>query len=58
LECLNPGKHDEHALGLTYREIDDFLEGRAVEDRAVETLVRIYRATQHKRRAIPTLYDL
>ncbi|WKE67258.1 ammonia-dependent NAD(+) synthetase [Gallaecimonas kandeliae] len=57
LETLNPGKADEVALGLTYDEIDDFLEGRPVKDAVRDRLVQIYLATQHKRKPIPTLYD-
>lgn len=57
LECHDPGKHDEHALGITYDQIDDFLEGKPVEDWIEEKLIGIYMATQHKRQAIPTIYD-
>ncbi|CZF82013.1 NH(3)-dependent NAD(+) synthetase [Grimontia celer] len=57
LEELSPQKADEDALQLTYDEIDDFLEGKAVEDRVKDRLVAIYNATQHKRQPIPTIYD-
>lgn len=57
LECLNPGKQDEHALGLTYDQIDNFLEGKEIEADAAKLLVEIYQKTQHKRRPIPTVYD-
>lgn len=57
LECHDPGKEDEHALGVTYDQIDDFLEGREVEQWISDKLIGIYFATQHKRRAIPTVYD-
>ncbi len=57
LECLNPGKQDEHALGITYDQIDDFLEGKAIEPEAADLIVNIYRKTQHKRQPIPTIYD-
>lgn len=49
LETLDPGKADEDALGVTYDEIDDFLEGKPVDERAFETIVRRYRLTDHKR---------
>ncbi|MGW5118737.1 ammonia-dependent NAD(+) synthetase [Streptomyces noursei] len=52
LETLDPGKPDEDALGVTYDQIDDFLEGRPVEDAAFEAIVRRYRLTAHKR-ALP-----
>lgn len=57
LECHDPGKEDEKALGITYDQIDDFLEGREVEQWVSDKLVGIYNATQHKRQAIPTIYD-
>jgi NAD+ synthase len=54
LECLEPGKADEQALGLSYDEIDDFLEGKAVTAEVKTCLINIYQKTQHKRQAIPT----
>lgn len=57
LEELSPQKADEDALQLTYDEIDDFLEGKPVEDRVKDRLISIYNATQHKRQPIPTVYD-
>ncbi|GAA0857001.1 ammonia-dependent NAD(+) synthetase [Aliiglaciecola litoralis] len=57
LETLSPQKADEQALGLTYDQIDDFLEGKAVSQDVEEKLIAIYRKTQHKRVPIPTLYD-
>jgi len=57
LECHDPGKHDEHALGVSYDQIDDFLEGKEVESWVEDKLIGIYNATQHKRQAIPTIYD-
>ncbi|MGK5554933.1 ammonia-dependent NAD(+) synthetase [Actinomadura kijaniata] len=49
LETLSPGRPDEEALGVTYDEIDDFLEGRPVGEAAFEAIVRRYRLTEHKR---------
>ena len=49
LESDRPGLPDEDALGLTYDEIDDFLEGRTVADDVADRLVARYRATEHKR---------
>jgi len=57
LECLSPGKTDEAALGLSYHQIDDFLEGKAVSEEVSDKLVDIFNKTQHKRQAIPTIYD-
>nr|WP_176573358.1 ammonia-dependent NAD(+) synthetase [Nonomuraea pusilla] len=50
LETLNPGRPDEEALGVTYDDIDDFLEGKPVGDDAFDAIVRRYRLTEHKRR--------
>ncbi|MFF2508056.1 ammonia-dependent NAD(+) synthetase [Streptomyces sp. NPDC058067] len=49
LETLDPGKPDEDALGVTYDDIDDFLEGKPVSEPAFESIVRRYRLTEHKR---------
>lgn len=57
LEELTPGKEDESALGLTYDQIDDFLEGKPVEEYVSTKLVDIFNKTQHKRQPIPTVYD-
>jgi NAD+ synthase len=57
LECHAPGKKDEDALGVSYDQIDDFLEGKQIEQSAAEKLIGIYQATQHKRQPIPTIYD-
>ncbi|MBM4864240.1 ammonia-dependent NAD(+) synthetase [Vibrio parahaemolyticus] len=57
LEELAPQKADEDALNLTYEQIDDFLEGKPVSQQVVDHLVSIYKATQHKRQPIPTIYD-
>ena len=46
---LNPGQTDEDNLGLTYADIDDFLEGKDVADEVAEALEARYRATEHKR---------
>ncbi|QTH64735.1 ammonia-dependent NAD(+) synthetase [Psychrosphaera ytuae] len=57
LEDLAPGKKDEDALGLSYDQIDDFLEGKPVSAEVEQKLVAIFNATQHKRQPIPTVYD-
>ncbi|KXI21479.1 ammonia-dependent NAD(+) synthetase [Photobacterium sanguinicancri] len=57
LEELAPQKADEEALQVSYDQIDDFLEGKDVEAHVSERLVSIYKATQHKRKPIPTIYD-
>jgi len=57
LEDLEPGKTDEDALGISYDQLDDFLEGKVVTAQVSEHIMAIYQKTQHKRKAIPTIYD-
>jgi NAD+ synthase len=57
LETLAPQKSDEQALGMSYDQIDDFLEGKVVADDISTKLVAIFEKTQHKRVPIPTIYD-
>ena len=52
LESLVPLKPDEDAFGVSYGEIDDFLEGKETSQAAVETVRRQWLATMHKR-ALP-----
>jgi NAD+ synthase len=49
LESLRPQYPDEHALGVTYDQIDDFLEGRPVGPDTADLLISRYLATTHKR---------
>ncbi|QWF78391.1 ammonia-dependent NAD(+) synthetase [Amycolatopsis sp. CA-230715] len=53
LESESPGLPDEQAFGITYEDIDDFLEGKDVSDKAYETIISWHRRTVHKR-AVPT----
>jgi hypothetical protein len=57
LESDRPGLTDEEALGLSYNQIDDFLEGKPVSEEVEKKLIGIYLRTQHKRQPIPTIYD-
>jgi NAD+ synthase len=52
LETLRPLRPDEDAYGITYEQIDDFLEGKPVSAAAYGTIFRFYHATRHKR-ALP-----
>lgn len=56
LECLAPSKSDESVLGVSYQQIDDFLEGKSVDPIADAHIINLYQKTQHKRHAIPTIY--
>lgn len=57
LEEDKPQLEDEVALGMTYNQIDDFLEGKSVAQEIEDKLIAIYLRTQHKRQPIPTIYD-
>jgi len=57
LEELAPSKKDEDALGMSYQQLDDFLEGKNTDKFVEEKIIAIYLKTQHKRRAIPTIYE-
>jgi len=57
LEELSPGKKDEDALGLSYEQLDDFLEGKNTDKIVEEKVIAIYLKTQHKRSPIPTIYE-
>jgi NAD+ synthase len=52
-----PGQTDEANLGLTYADIDDYLEGRDVADATAELIEARYLATEHKRRVPATPHD-
>lgn len=49
LESLSPMKTDEEAFGVSYEEIDDFLEGKPVSERTYRVIVSTYANTTHKR---------
>lgn len=44
-----PGQTDEDSLGLTYEEIDDYLEGKEVAAEVAHRIEERYRTTEHKR---------
>ncbi|WP_312412356.1 ammonia-dependent NAD(+) synthetase [Shinella sp.] len=49
LESDAPLKPDEDVYGVTYDEIDDFLEGREIGESALQRILTAYRSTAHKR---------
>ncbi|WP_150461042.1 ammonia-dependent NAD(+) synthetase [Nesterenkonia ebinurensis] len=53
----NPGQLDETELGITYDQIDDYLEGRQIDDDAAARLEHRYLTTRHKRTIPVTLLD-
>lgn len=52
LETNAPLRPDEDAYGVTYEQIDDFLEGKEIDGAARERILTAYRTTAHKR-ALP-----
>jgi NAD+ synthase len=57
LESLAPSKPDEETLGLSYDQIDDFLEGKKIDPKAEQRIIHIFLTTAHKRQPIATIYD-
>lgn len=57
LEEDRPGLADEVALGVTYQDIDAYLEGKDVSTDAAEKIENWYLKTQHKRELPITVYD-
>ena len=54
-EC--PGRADEDELGISYRDIDDYLEGREIDPEVAERIERRFIGSQHKRRMPVTPAD-
>lgn len=52
LESDAPLRPDEEVYGVTYEQIDDFLEGRSIEAAAADRILSAYNASAHKR-ALP-----
>ncbi len=57
LEEDRPALPDEVALGVTYDQIDDYLEGKDIDPAAAEKIEAIYQRTQHKRHLPITVFD-
>ncbi|QAY73835.1 ammonia-dependent NAD(+) synthetase [Agromyces protaetiae] len=53
----NPGQTDEANLGLSYTEIDDFLEGRDVDPAVAERIETRFLQTRHKRTVPVSMFD-
>ena len=57
LEEDRPSLPDEEALGVTYDQIDDYLEGKEIPSEAKERLDGHYLRSQHKRHMPITVFD-
>jgi len=53
LESLRPLRPDEDAFGVSYAQIDGYLEGEPVSDDAIARIEQQFRATAHKRSPPP-----
>ena len=57
LEEDRPALEDEVALGVTYNDIDDYLEGKEVPDNVKEIIEGHYLKSEHKRNLPVTVFD-
>lgn len=57
LEEDKPALADEDALGVTYEEIDDYLEGKEIPEKAKKRLENHYMRSMHKRHMPITVFD-
>ncbi len=57
LEENKPGLPDETALGVSYKDVDDYLEGRTVSELAAEKIESLWRKSEHKRHLPVTVFD-
>ena len=57
LEDGKPLVADEVALGVTYDDIDDYLEGKTIDSNAQATIENWWNKTQHKRHLPITIFD-
>lgn len=53
----SPGQSDETELGISYDELDDYLEGKEVSQEAAEKIEQRYRITEHKRQLPASMFD-
>lgn len=53
----NPGRTDEDELGVSYDDIDDYLEGRDIPAPSAENIERRYLSSRHKRTTPVTITD-
>ena len=57
LEDQRPGLSDEAALGVSYEDIDNYLEGREISVQTAQQIETWYQKTAHKRRLPYTVFD-
>ncbi|MDA1804891.1 ammonia-dependent NAD(+) synthetase [Bacillus cereus group sp. BY32LC] len=52
-----PGQADETELGITYDQLDDYLEGKAVPTDVAEKIEKRYTVSEHKRQVPASMFD-
>lgn len=57
LQDNQPALPDEVELGVSYEEIDDYLEGKEVTEKAKATIEQLYLNSQHKRHLPITIFS-
>ncbi len=57
LEEDKPALADEDALGVSYDDIDDYLEGKEIPEKAKKRLENHYKKSMHKRHMPITVFD-
>ncbi|MGA9468125.1 MAG: ammonia-dependent NAD(+) synthetase [Exiguobacterium marinum] len=57
LEDGRPGLPDEVALGMTYDQLDDYLEGKSIDPEIAERIETIFKRSRHKHHMPASLYD-
>ncbi|SDM73960.1 ammonia-dependent NAD(+) synthetase [Bacillus sp. OK048] len=54
---VKPGQADETELGISYDDIDDYLEGKPVSKEISEKIEQRYLVTEHKRQQPASMFD-
>ncbi|PQZ53396.1 MULTISPECIES: ammonia-dependent NAD(+) synthetase [Bacillus] len=52
-----PGQADETELGITYDQLDDYLEGKSVPADVSEKIEKRYKVSEHKRQVPASMFD-
>lgn len=50
---LFEGQTDEKELGISYKDLDDFLLGKEIDPKSKERIEYLHKISEHKRKAIP-----
>lgn len=57
LEENKPGLPDEVALGVSYQDVDNYLEGHEISEAAAEKIESLWYKSEHKRHLPVTVFD-